>query len=332
LRHIKPGPAPGRDPLSHCADAVAALVAHDTLAQTQQGNGMQKWTRLAATVIALVTATGAMADPSNLDSPDGSKKGVVHVDNSGTVGVGTQTPTAALHVNASGYAKVVIENDTVGLPRKGDGVQLQFKTTQHLPVYKPGEKPKDRTVSNYATLGFEGGNFYVDLFKESQLVVRSNGKDILRVSTDGVLHLLKGGIQFADGTLQTTKALKGDKGEAGLPGAPGPKGDKGEKGANGTNGTNGSKGDTGPKGPAGAQGEKGDKGDAASLSCASADGGSCSCGSAKQISRQDSRADMVTSVSVTLPGGHTCTGSTTQQGVGTNARYATGSVCLCEVQ
>jgi hypothetical protein len=283
-------------------------------------------------VVALVTTSVAMAEPSSLDSPDGARKGVVHVDNGGKVGVGTQTPTAALHVNASGYAKVVIENDTVGLPRKGDGVQLQFKTTQHLPVYKPGEKPKDRTVSNYATLGFDGGHFYVDVFKESQLVVRSNGKDILRVSQDGVLHLLKGGIQFADGTLQTTKALKGDKGETGLPGTPGPKGDKGEKGANGTNGTNGSKGDTGPKGPAGAQGEKGDKGDAASLTCASANGGSCGCGTAKLITRVDSRADMVTSVSVTLPGGHTCTGSTEQQGVGSNARYSTGSACLCEVQ
>lgn len=137
-----------------------------------------------------------------------------------------------------------------------------------------------------------------------------------------------GGFMFPDGTVQKTAQTTGPQGPKGDKGDPGPQGIKGDKG---DLGSQGAKGDPGPQGPKGDKGDPGPKGDSAGIVCTSADGGTCNCGSAKLISMQTSRADGVTSVYVTLPGGKTCQGSTVQKGVGTGVSYYPGSACLCKV-
>jgi hypothetical protein len=114
----------------------------------------------------------------------------------------------------------------------------------------------------------------------------------------------RAGFVFPDGTTQLPAQIKGDTG---------PQGSKGDKG---------DKGDTGPQGP---------KGDAASLWCSAVNGGPCSCGSSREISRVYSRADAVTTVEVKLPNGSACTAGTVQIGVAP-ASYQAGQACLCETK
>ena len=82
------------------------------------------------------------------------------------------------------------------------------------------------------------------------------------LDVDGVIRSRSGGIQFPDGTIQTTEALQGP------PGAPGPRGFQGEAGPTGPTGAVGSTGvpgmtgSPGATGPAGATGEAGATGPA----------------------------------------------------------------------
>ena len=68
------------------------------------------------------------------------------------------------------------------------------------------------------------------------------------LDVDGVIRSRSGGIQFPDGTIQTTKTIQGP------PGAPGPQGFQGVTGPIGPTGTVGSTGPVGPTGPVGATG------------------------------------------------------------------------------
>jgi len=63
-----------------------------------------------------------------------------------------------------------------------------------------------------------------------------------------------GGVQFPDGSLQTTASTQG------LQGPPGPQGPQGVPGPQGPQGLQGLQGDPGPQGPQGLQGPKGDTG------------------------------------------------------------------------
>lgn len=139
----------------------------------------------------------------------------------------------------------------------------------------------------------------------------ASGGEFVRIkgglSVYGDLSLAEnGGIKFPDGKVSTRAELIGERGPIGLPG---PKGDNGVDGA---------------KGPKGDKGDKGDPGPA--LWCASANGASCNCGSSQLVATVSSRADMVTSVEVKLPGGQACSASTVMR----NNIYFPGNACLCK--
>ena len=68
------------------------------------------------------------------------------------------------------------------------------------------------------------------------------------LDVNGVIRSRAGGIQFPDGTVQTTKTLQGP------PGAPGPRGFQGQTGATGAQGPMGPAGPQGASGPQGATG------------------------------------------------------------------------------
>ena len=90
------------------------------------------------------------------------------------------------------------------------------------------------------------------------------------LDVDGVVRSRSGGIQFPDGTIQTTKTLQGPpgaqgpqgfQGVAGATGAPGVTGATGATGAQGQQGITGPTGATGAKGATGATGATGASGD-----------------------------------------------------------------------
>jgi hypothetical protein len=86
----------------------------------------------------------------------------------------------------------------------------------------------------------------------------------LRISPDGFLTIVQGGLAFPDGSAVRSKAEligqqgpKGEQGPQGLQGVPGKSGLNGRDGTNGHDGADGARGQEGPPGPPGPLGPPG---------------------------------------------------------------------------
>lgn len=80
------------------------------------------------------------------------------------------------------------------------------------------------------------------------------------LDVNGPIRCRSGGIEFPDGTVQTTAALTGPRGPAGPQGPQGAEGLQGQMGPAGPQGPAGNDGPQGPAGPRGAQGPQGAQG------------------------------------------------------------------------
>ena len=125
-------------------------------------------------------------------------------------------------------------------------------------------------ASSVATLGMLlpiSSDWFVD--STSGFTGLGNTDPLTRLDVNGTIRSRVGGIEFPDGTTQTTATLvgpqgpqgtPGPQGEMGLPGPQGPMGPAGAQGAMGLPGPAGADGATGPQGPAGPEGPQGPSG------------------------------------------------------------------------
>lgn len=217
-----------------------------------------------AIVIGLVATTAASSQSPCITQWCGENNPTGVIFRQGKVGIGTQTPTARLHVNGvtrTGFGAdlPMLPSSTEPLARLSSTTStgplssassasalsaLQFNATASIAPKTLNLNDRGSVVASTASIGVSAiapsGSRLLVMNAENQdmpISFRIGGSEKLRINPDGTVEIISRGIKFPDGTIQGTATLRGLKGDKGEQGSKGDRGEKGDPGrdANVTN-------------------------------------------------------------------------------------------------